>query len=140
MKRSREKPLDAAELRRRAEKRLKASKKQEVRPGTKEETRRLLHELQVHQIELEMQNEELQQARAETEAVVGQYTDLYDFAPVGYVTLHRDGTIRQANLTADGRVDHQIGYAAQTVACFGRAPDVHIKGPIGRVDVARFFA
>src|SRR3989338_9454935 len=99
MKRSREKPLDAAELRRRAEKRLKASKKQEVRPGTKEETRRLLHELQVHQIELEMQNEELQQARAETEAVVGQYTDLYDFAPVGYVTLDRDGTIRQANLT-----------------------------------------
>ncbi len=99
MKRSREKPLDAAELRCRAEKMLKASKKQEARPGTKEETRRLLHELQVHQIEMEMQNEELQQARAEVVAVLGQYTDLYDFAPVGYVTLDRDGTIRQANLT-----------------------------------------
>ena len=94
MKRSREKPLDAAELRRRAEKRLKASKKQEVRPGTKEETRRLLHELQVHQIELEMQNEEMRQARAEMEAGLERYKDLYDFAPVGYMTLGRDGTIR----------------------------------------------
>ena len=56
------------------------------------ETLRLLHELQVHQIELEMQNEELREARAELER---QYTDLYDFAPVGYLTLARDGTIAQ---------------------------------------------
>ena len=45
-----------------------------------------------------MQNEELQQSRAEAEAVLGQYTDLYDFAPVGYFTLDRDGAIRGANL------------------------------------------
>ena len=99
MKRSREKPLDAAELRRRAEKRLKASKKQEAPPRTEEETQRILHELQVHQIELEMQNEEMRQARAEVEAGLERYKDLYDFAPVGYVTLGRDGTIRQVNLT-----------------------------------------
>ena len=99
MKRSREKPLDAAELRRRAEKRLKASKKQEAPPRTEEETQRILHELQVHQIELEMQNEEMRQARAEMEAGLERYKDLYDFAPVGYMTLGRDGTIRQVNLT-----------------------------------------
>ena len=62
------------------------------------DTRRLVHELQVHQIELEMQNEELMQTRAELEAALRQYTDLYDFAPVGYFTLARDGTILQVNL------------------------------------------
>jgi diguanylate cyclase (GGDEF)-like protein/PAS domain S-box-containing protein len=62
------------------------------------DTVRLIHELQVHQIELEMQNEELMQARAEAEAAYLQYTDLYDFAPVGYFTLARDSAIRQVNL------------------------------------------
>jgi PAS domain S-box-containing protein len=90
----------AAELRRRAEERLRESKKGEAaRPGTKEETQRLLHELQVHQIELEMQNEELQQSRAEVETGLAQYTDLYTFAPVGYFTLERDGAISRVNLT-----------------------------------------
>jgi PAS domain S-box-containing protein len=63
-----------------------------------EEARRLLHELQVHEIELEMQNEELARARAQVEALLRQYTDLYDFAPIGYLTLARDGTIHQINL------------------------------------------
>jgi PAS domain S-box-containing protein len=99
VKKSQDKPADAAELRRRAEKRVKESKKEEARPGTKEETQRLLHELQVHQIELEMQNEELQQARAEVEAGLERYTNLYVFAPVGYFTLERGGAIRQLNLT-----------------------------------------
>ena len=60
----------------------------------------LLHELQVHQIELEMQNEELIQARADLEDVLQLYTDLYDFSPVGYLTLGSDGTIHQLNLAA----------------------------------------
>ena len=60
--------------------------------------RRLLHELQVHQIELELQNEELRGSRAEVEAGLERFTDLYDFAPVGYVTLGRDGVVRQVNL------------------------------------------
>jgi two-component system cell cycle sensor histidine kinase/response regulator CckA len=55
--------------------------------------------LQVHQIELEMQNEELQEARAGLEAGLAQYSDLYDFAPVGYLTLDKDGVIRKVNLT-----------------------------------------
>jgi PAS domain S-box-containing protein len=62
------------------------------------DTLRLLHELQVHQIELEMQNEDLIQARREAEEAYRQYTDLYDFAPVGYFTLARDGMIRKVNL------------------------------------------
>jgi len=67
-------------------------------PLNEVETLRLLHELQAHQIELEMQNEELTQARAEAEEAYRQYTDLYDFAPVGYLTLTPDGTIRKVNL------------------------------------------
>ena len=46
-----------------------------------------------------MQNEELRRSRAEVEAGLERYTELYDFAPVGYLTLGRDGTIRQVNLT-----------------------------------------
>ena len=67
--------------------------------GTEEETRRLVHELEVHQIELEMQNTELRQARDEVESVLEKYTDLYDFAPVGYFTLDRSAVIRAVNLT-----------------------------------------
>lgn len=60
---------------------------------------RLVQSLQQHQIELEMQNEELQRARDEIEKGLERYTDLYEFAPVGYLTLGRDGAIRQVNLT-----------------------------------------
>ena len=59
----------------------------------------LLQELQVHQIELEMQNEELQRAREEAEDGRARYADLYEFAPVGYLTLGLDGVIHQVNLT-----------------------------------------
>jgi len=60
----------------------------------------MLHELEVHQIELEMQNEELGEARVKMEALLEKYTDLYDFAPVGYLTLGQAGNILEANLTA----------------------------------------
>ena len=62
-----------------------------------EETLRLLQELQVHQIELEMQNEELCQSRNELEEAREKYTDLYDFAPVGYFTLDLAGIISSVN-------------------------------------------
>jgi PAS domain S-box-containing protein len=91
---------EADELRRRAEKALREKKTPPPRAG--EDPQKLLHELQVHQIELEMQNEELRHARNEMEAALEKYTDLYDFAPVGYATLDGAGVIRSINLTGAG--------------------------------------
>ena len=55
--------------------------------------------MQVHQVELEMQNAELRETRDEVETALEKYTDLYDFSPVGYFTLDPTGIIRSANLT-----------------------------------------
>ncbi len=75
-----------------------SKKKDKTQPLTKADALRTVQELQVHQIELEMQNEELVQARAEIEGAYRKYTDLYDFAPVGYFTLAGDGKILETNL------------------------------------------
>ncbi|RKS13865.1 PAS domain-containing hybrid sensor histidine kinase/response regulator [Flavobacterium sp. 120] len=63
------------------------------------ETLKLIHELEVHQIELEMQKEELILAKEEAEMAMQKYTELYDFAPSGYFTLTNSGKIAQLNLT-----------------------------------------
>jgi PAS domain S-box-containing protein len=62
----------------------------------------LVHSLSVYQIELEMQNDELRRSREQLEQSRSEYADLYDFAPVGYLTLDRLGIITKANLTACG--------------------------------------
>lgn len=64
---------------------------------SEEDILRLVHELEVYQIELEMQNEELRQARQQAESLLEKYTALYDFAPVGYLTLDRNGFIQSVN-------------------------------------------
>lgn len=73
--------------------------REQVKKMTLEEVQHLVHELQVHQIELEMQNEELLQAKRELEITRNRYAALFDFSPVGYVTLD-DGhnCILEANL------------------------------------------
>ena len=70
---------------------------------------KLIHELEVHQIELEMQNEELSTIREEAEISSNQYTELYDFAPSGYVTLTKDGKIRKINHAAALMIGHERG-------------------------------
>ncbi len=87
-----------SELRRRAEISLRKQPAKDELLESHATTQRLLHELQVHQIELELQNEELQQAKAEVDANLEKYTDLYDFAPVGYFSIDEKGTILEANL------------------------------------------
>ncbi len=92
----------AEELRRRAEVRMEAEPRQlpmEAESLSNDEIRRTIHELHVHQIELEMQNEELRQSRADLEASHARYFDLFDQAPVGYFTLAEDARILDANLT-----------------------------------------
>jgi len=83
--------IKAADLRWHAEERLYVKTADLQPPRTDGEMRRLLHELEVHQVELEMQNAELQKARDGLEAALEKYTDLYDFAPVGYSPLMNRG-------------------------------------------------
>ena len=79
-------------------------------PGdTPADAQRLVQELQVHQIELEMQYEELLLAQTDAEHSRAQYVDLYDFAPVGYCTLAADGTLTQLNL----QLGKLLGYTRQ---------------------------
>ena len=95
-------PDAAAEFRRQAEARWQERQSDSTPPRTDADARRLLHELEVHQIELEMQNADLERARDELEAALERITDLYDFAPVGYLTLDPEGVVREANLAAAG--------------------------------------
>lgn len=64
-----------------------------------EEVEKVVHELDVNQIELEIQNEELRRVNAEVDRVRARYFNLYDMAPVGYYTLSQEGQIIEANLT-----------------------------------------
>lgn len=64
------------------------------------EKEKLIHELEVHQIELELQNEELIEAKVQTENISQKYIELYDFAPTGYVTLSGEGNILESNFVA----------------------------------------
>ena len=88
------------DLRQQAEKAAVARPLPQGAPLSPEATQAMVHELQVHQIELEMQNEELLRAQDGLDASRARYFDLYDLAPVGYCTLDEGGIILEANLTA----------------------------------------
>ncbi|EPY00772.1 sensor domain-containing diguanylate cyclase [Magnetospirillum fulvum] len=103
-------PPDRKTLHRLAERTLK---RQPVADSiASDDPQHLIHELRVHQVELEMQNEALIELRTVTEEALARYTALYDFAPVGYVTLNRAGVIERANrlaLSLLGMPPNQIG-------------------------------
>ena len=100
-------------LRRQAEEILEGRQQKEKDPSStrSRDMVHLIHELEVHEEELKIQNEELRAARSEAEASRDAYANLYDSAPVGYVTLNRKGIISQANLLASrllGLPKHQL--------------------------------
>lgn len=86
-------------LRSRAEDRLHLTRTQ-IREMPQKDVEELVYELQVHQVELNMQNEELRRIQDELALSRQKYRDLYDFAPIGYLTLNREGQIIEANFYA----------------------------------------
>jgi PAS domain-containing protein len=88
--------LDSLVLRSRAENRLRATRSQ-LSDMPAREVQDLVHELQLYQIELQMQNDELRRTQEELIASRQRYADLYEFAPIGYVTLTRQGLVVEAN-------------------------------------------
>ena len=68
----------------------------------------ILHELEVHQIELEMQNSEMKTTLLALEEAKEKYVHLYDFAPVGYLTINKSGVVIEANLTASGMLGVEL--------------------------------
>ena len=90
---------DAQLLRIKAEAELKLKQQNKDITQSEFDIKKLLHELQVHQIELEMQNEELREANELTEQALKKYTMLYDLAPMGYFTLDQNANICDLNFT-----------------------------------------
>ncbi len=105
---------DGAELRRVAEAALETSPREDddLSGISPEATANLIHELRVHQIELKMQNEELLRIQLELVAERNKYSNLYDFAPVGYFTISDKGVILDANLTAAAMLGVERGILA----------------------------
>ncbi|HIJ86433.1 MAG TPA: response regulator [Desulfuromonadales bacterium] len=93
-------PLSPPELRQRAEELFRASETMLPALTSPEETIQLFHELRVHQIQLEMQNEELRRAHEELDVSQARYFNLYDLAPVGYLTMSKKKMIQEVNLAA----------------------------------------
>ena len=103
-----EKKLDLDSIRKKAE--MIARNKSIVLPVAKaEEYQSLIHELHVHQIELEIQNEELRSTQSNLELTRNQYADLFNNAPVGYLILDRSGLIRRSNQTYADMVGQETG-------------------------------
>ena len=103
-----------AELRRLAEQRGGKNASPNAPAMDEQHCQQLLHELQVHQIEIEMQNEELRMTQEELGESLEKYSDLYEFAPVGYVTSNSRGRIVEANLTFAGQLGIDRGRLINT--------------------------
>lgn len=108
--------VEKAEIRRLAEAALASSSREEddLSKFSLEDMKHLVHELRVHQVELNMQNEELRRVQGELEASRNRYSHLYDFAPVGYFTISHKGIILEANLTGATMLGEERGLLAGT--------------------------
>jgi PAS domain S-box-containing protein len=102
------------DLRKRAHVLLSESKN-DTSAMSPEDVKRLVHELDTYQIELELQNEDLRMAQEELEKSRKRHVDLYDFAPVGYLTISEKGLILEANLTAADMLGVEKGYLLRQV-------------------------
>ena len=100
MKKQNNSLTNAAILRQKAEEQLKKQQSKRSLSFSEPDMLKLIHELEVHQIELEMQNEELVIAKEKAELAEEKYTELYDFAPSGYLSLLKDGKIKELNFVA----------------------------------------
>ena len=96
---------DLQELRKRAEQRLTPRGKWDIARMTTEDVAAIIYELETHQIELEMQNDEMRKLQEKLIEARNQYAELYDTAPVGYITMDSKGQIVQANLTVAKMLD-----------------------------------
>jgi PAS domain S-box-containing protein len=122
-------PLDPEDLRKRAEESLK-SEPDKSNDTWLEATNTLIHELRVHQIELEIQNEELRRAQNDIEISRSRYADLYDFAPVGYFTLNQHGLIIDLNLTAARKLGIERGLLINR----------HFQNSVFQLDITEFLS
>lgn len=100
MKKQNEKSDEESQLHKRAEELLKKGHFKTRLPTSESDKLKLIHELEVHQIELELQNEELMIANENARLAYERYTDLYDFAPSGYISLSKQGNITNLNFAA----------------------------------------
>jgi diguanylate cyclase (GGDEF)-like protein len=99
MKKNLDYPNNFRDLRHKAETKFDQNPPPGKLPLTEADQQRLVNELQIRQIEIEIRDEELVRARTELADCLRRYSDLYEFVPIGYFTLGRDGTISQANST-----------------------------------------
>ncbi len=103
-------PEILASLRQRAEARLPLSSQSDSTPDNLQDVQRLLAELHIHQIELELQNDELRQSQAHLALEREKFADLFNFAPVAYFTLNKDDVIVELNQAAADLLRHQPKY------------------------------
>lgn len=110
-------------LRKEAESKVNKDANLHFKGISSEETEQLIHELRIHQIELEMQNEELRRTQKELEASREKYFDLYNLAPVGYINLDKEGLVSQANLT----VTRILGVSRSILLSQPLANNIHVE-------------
>ena len=114
--------INISELRQRAEEVLRYdSEKMQQIPA--EDIQKLVHELGVHQVELEMQNEELRRAKMEIDDLLSKYFELYELAPVGYFTFDQKGLVLEANLTGANLLGVQMRHLVKTAFSRFISPD-----------------